>query len=124
MIKKKKEVFNLRADEFVIKDSGNRKEFSGGMVRDITDDKINFLLTRDGPMFKRWATHITKGALKYAKRNWMRAEGEEEYERFRESASRHFEQWLNSETDEDHAGAVFFNINGAEYLKEKMNHGK
>lgn len=105
---------------FVVKDSGKRKTFSNGMVRDITEGKIDFLLLRDGPMFKRWAEHVTKGASKYEKRNWMKASGHEEYDRFRESACRHFEQWLNGDTDEDHASACFFNINGAEYLKYKL----
>ena len=120
----KKEKFNIRADEFKIKDSGERKKFDSGMVRDITEGKIDYSLIRDGVMFKRWASHITKGAIKYAKRNWMKASGEEEYERFKESACRHFEQWLNGDIDEDHAAAVFFNINGAEYVLTKINDKK
>lgn len=103
-----------------IKDSGKRIRFESGMVRDVCDDKINFLLTRDGPMLKRWAIHLSNGAKKYSKRNWMQAEGEAELERFRESACRHFEQWLAGDDDEDHAAAVIFNINGAEYTKEKL----
>ena len=115
----------VRGDgEFTIKDSGKRKEFNSGMVRDIEDDKIDYLLIRDGSMFKRWAIHVTKGAKKYARQNWMKASGEEELLRFKKSASRHFEQWLNGEIDEDHASAVFFNINGAEYVKEKLNDSK
>ena len=92
-----------------------------GMVRDITGDKIDYLLIRDGSMFKRWAIHLTTGAKIYGKRNWMKADGKKELQHFKESASRHFEQWLNGETDEDHASAVFFNINGAEHVKEKLN---
>lgn len=106
--------------EFITKDSGERTEFASGMVRDVTTGKSNPLLAFDGPMFLRWVGLLTRGAVKYAKRNWMKASGEEEYERFRESAVRHFFQWLNGDTDEDHAAAVFFNINGAEYVKEKM----
>jgi hypothetical protein len=122
---KNKEKFNPRySDGFIIKDSGKRKEFKSGMVRDVNDDKINYLLVNDGPMLKRWAIHITKGAKKYEKRNWMKANGPEEYERFRESAFRHFMQWLNGDTDEDHASAVFFNINGAEFLKQIPNETK
>jgi hypothetical protein len=89
------------------------------MVRDVATDKLNAALVLDGPMFLRWAQHLTKGAIKYAKRNWMKAAGDEEYERFRESAVRHFIQWYNGETEEDHAAAVFFNINGAEYVRGK-----
>ena len=108
---------------FAIKDSGERQQFESGMVRDVTTDKTDYLLLRDGPMFKRWAEHLTKGAAKYTKRNWMLAAGQEEYDRFRESAARHFEQWLAGETDEDHASAIFFGINGAEYVHDK-NEGR
>lgn len=106
--------------DFVIKDSGERQTFVGGMVRDIDTDKINYALVADGPMLHRWATHLTKGARKYAPRNWMMAKGEEELERFKNSAFRHFLQWYWGEQDEDHAAAVFFNINGAEYVKSRL----
>lgn len=105
---------------FAVKDSGKRTQFDSGMVRDITDGKTDYALVLDGPMFERWATHLTKGAVKYEKRNWMKAEGREEYDRFRESAFRHFLQWYRGETDEDHAAATIFNLNGAEYVKTKL----
>lgn len=107
--------------DFVIKDSGKREEFSGGMLRDTTDGKIDYTLILDGPMFRRWAEHLTKGASKYGKRNWLKAHGQPEYDRAKESALRHFLQWFWNETDEDHASAVFFNINEAELLKPKLN---
>ena len=106
--------------DFTVKDSGARRQFESGMVRDITDGKTDYALVLDGPMFERWAVHLTKGAAKYEKRNWMKAEGREEYERFRESAFRHFLQWYRGETDEDHAAAVIFNMNGCEYVKTKL----
>jgi hypothetical protein len=113
--------------EFEVKDSGNRQQFDSGMVRDTTEGKINFLLIRPGPMFKRWAEHLSKAAAKYDNtrkpgepRNWQLAEGLAEYERFQESAARHFELWLAGEDDEDHAAGVFFNVNGAEYVKAKL----
>jgi len=108
------------AEKFQIKDSGARAQFAGGMVRDIPEGKIDYTLILDGPMFERWAIHLTNGAKKYAKRNWMLAQGQEEYDRFKESALRHFLQWFKGETDEDHAAAVYFNINGAEYSKTKL----
>jgi len=108
---------------FLVKDSGQRATFSGGMVRDTAEGKADYTLITDGPMFDRWAEHLTKGAVKYTKRNWMKAEGETEYERFRESAFRHFMQWFRGHVDEDHASAVFFNINGAEYVKAKLTDG-
>ncbi len=108
-------------NDFKVKDSGQRQEFASGMVRDVTTGKVDYSLVLDGPMFERWAVHLTKGAEKYAKRNWMLAAGEAERERFRESALRHFLQWYRGETDEDHAAAVMFNINGAEYVKGKLH---
>jgi hypothetical protein len=106
--------------EFTVKDSGQRKEFSSGMVRDVTDDKTRFDFLFDGPMLPRWAKHLTLGAKKYSARNWMQANGTEELERFRESAVRHFFKWYMGDTDEDHAAAVFFNINGTEYVRNKL----
>lgn len=107
-----------------VKDSGARAQFESGMVRDVATNKIDYSLILDGPMFKRWAQHLTNGAVKYQKRNWMKASGDPELERFRESALRHFVQWYYGETDEDHASAVFFNINGAEYVKDKSSDSK
>lgn len=106
--------------EFTVKDSGVREKYRSGMVRDVTTDKIDYSLVLDGPMFKRWAQHLTLGAKKYSKRNWMKASGQEELDRFNESALRHFIQWFYGDKGEDHAAAVFFNINSAEYVKEKL----
>jgi dATP/dGTP diphosphohydrolase len=106
--------------EFTVRDSGKREEYASGMVRDVADDKTDYTLILDGPMFDRWAAHLTNGAKKYAKRNWMKADGQAEYDRFRESALRHFLQWYRGDRDEDHAAAVYFNINGSEYVKEKL----
>jgi len=100
-----------------------RHLFESGMVRDTNEGKIEYVLTRDGPMFRRWAEHLTKGAERYGKRNWMLASGRDEMIRARESATRHFEQWLEGETSEDHAAAVFFNINLYEYVKEFLGRG-
>lgn len=103
--------------DFVVKDSGAREQYESGMVRDTAEGKADYTLILDGPMLDRWAEHMTKGAVKYAPRNWMRAEGDAELERFKQSALRHLLQWLRGDIDEDHAAAVIFNINGAEYVK-------
>lgn len=112
-------------DGFAIKDSGQRQSFAGGMVRDVQTGKIQYTRVLDGPMLDRWAEHITKASSKYPDvapgvANWTLASGPEELQRFKESAFRHFRQWLRGDIDEDHAAAVFFNINGYEYLKAKQ----
>ncbi len=79
-------------------------------------------------MLDRWADHITKGAVKYpnlpdGRPNWMLAAGQEEMHRFRQSAARHFRQWMRGDEDEDHAAAVIFNLNGYEYVKQNIADG-
>lgn len=111
--------------EFTIKDSGERATFASGMVRDTSAGKIQYHRVLEGPMFHRWAVHLTKGAVKYPDNedgtaNWTKASGTAELRRFKESAVRHFIDWMNNVTDEDHAAAVLFNINGAEYVKQRL----
>lgn len=107
--------------EFVVKDSGQRIEYDSGMKRDVQDGKTMFGLVYSGPMLRRWAQHLTLGAEKYGEENWTLAASEEELRRFRHSAARHFYQWFVGELDEDHAAAVYFNINAAEYTKGRIN---
>jgi len=112
-------------DTFVVKDSGARQEFASGMVRDTHDGKTDYTRVLEGPMFQRWAEHLTKGAAKYpdlatGEANWTLADSEAEMRRFRKSAFRHFLQWFRGEIDEDHAAAVFFNLNGVEYVKARL----
>lgn len=106
--------------KFTVKDSGQRQQFTTGMQRDVEENKIMYDLIFDGPMLERYAAHLTKGAQKYQPRNWMMASTEEERQRFRRSAIRHFIQWMRGDVDEDHAAAVIFNINGYEYVTEKL----
>ena len=106
-------------NEFKINDSGKRKVFSTGMQRD-SEDKIRYDLIYL-PMLIRWAEHMTKGAAKYSARNWEKAETPAELDRFLQSAFRHFIQWfINADDGEDHACACWFNICGAEMVKEKL----
>lgn len=107
---------------FKTKDSGKRVRFKTGMNRDVQDDKPRYDLIYT-PLLKRWAELMQRGAVKYGERNWEKAETKEELARFKASAFRHFMQWFDGETDEDHASAVLFNIGGAEMVKGKL-HGK
>jgi hypothetical protein len=108
--------------EFTVKDSGERRQFESGMQRDVDTFKVRYDLVFDGPLVERLAAHLTKGAVKYEARNWMKAAGPEEMERFQQSAVRHFVQWLRGDDDEDHFSAVVFNCNGYEYVKDRLYH--
>lgn len=110
--------------DFEIKDSGERQQFAGGMVRDTSEGKIDWLNLSFGPLYRRIAEHLTRGRVKYPDPqpgvpNWTLAAGREEALRAKQSAARHFDQWLNGDTDEDHAAATAFNMNLFEYLREK-----
>jgi len=112
-------------EQFTIKDSGERAQFDSGMIRDTASGKVRYNRVLDGPMFERWAAHLQKGAVKYADiapgvPNWVLADSEKEMQRFRDSAFGHMIDWLKGKRDEDHAAAVFFNINGAEFVRERM----
>ena len=113
----------MGVSDFTVKDSGQRQHFDSGMQRDVTEDKIDYTLAFDGPMFERYAKHLTLGAKKYSARNWMKANSATEMDRFRQSAVRHFVQWLRGDTDEDHAAAVIFNINGYEFVRAQIANG-
>lgn len=114
----------MNKSKFTTKDSGKRKVFKTGMNRDVSDNKLRFDLILPlgvkNHMLKRWAGLMTRGAQKYSARNWEKAKTQEEYDRFRESAFRHFMQWWDGDMDEDHAAAVFFNISGVEMVKERL----
>ena len=113
------------SDKFVVKDSGKRQEFAGGMKRDTQEGKLDIWRVFVGPLVERLAAHVTKGAVKYPDvtpgvPNWTLAAGTEEMQRFKASAARHFWQWYNNVSDEDHFAATVFNMNGYEATKEKL----
>lgn len=104
---------------FQTKDSGQRQEFSTGMVRDTSADKPRYDLIWQ-PGIKRVAELMARGASKYSARNWEKASTQEELDRFKESALRHMYQWLEGDRTEDHMAAVVFNLFGAEFVLEKL----
>lgn len=112
--------------QFITKDSGKRQEYNSGMVRDVQENKPDFslLVSMDMPyeemMLTRVAGLLSRGAEKYGRNNWQLANSQEELERFKSSAYRHFIQAITGETDEDHWSAVVFNINAIVYLEWKL----
>lgn len=116
------------AKNFETKDSGQRVEFESGMVRDSQKGKARFdLMVPVGvpygdQMLTRFALLLQRGSEKYSARNWEQANSEEELARFKESAFRHFMQWLAGEADEDHAAAVLFGVIAHETVSWKLDH--
>ena len=116
----KDDVYPVFSGGFTTNDSGKREYYDSGMQRDVTEGKTKWHLIASGPMLQRWAELMTRGAVKYDDDNWMKANSLDEYTRFRQSAYRHFMQWYMGHDDEDHAAAVIFNMNGAEYVKDML----
>lgn len=113
-------------DRFTVQDGGDRELFKSGMVREPDNDKIDYTRIMDGPMYDRWAIHVTKATVKYPDvkpgvANWLLADSEAELIRAKKSAARHFRQWMRGDLDEDHASACFFNINETEYIKDRIS---
>ena len=104
-----------------------RVRFEGGGMRDSQNGKPRFdlLLPERVPYEHQYLTRIArlmaKGAAHYEARNWEKFDDQEALDRAKSSAFRHFMQWFNGETDEDHAAAIFFNVQAVEYIKGRMN---
>ncbi len=112
---------------YKVKDSGKRKDFKSGMRRDTDENKPRFDLIialnipYEKTMLYRWGMLMKNGMVKYGERNWEKANSQEELNRFKASAFRHFMQWFTrADDEEDHAAAVMFNINAAETTKEVL----
>lgn len=116
----------MTASEFITRDSGERQEYDSGMVRDTQSGKPRFdLLFPQGVPYgaqflTRVAELLARGAEKYSDRNWEKATGSDELDRFKSSALRHLTQWVTDQTDEDHAAAVVFNLLAYETTKWKI----
>ena len=91
-----------------------------GFMREKKDDKINYDLI---PLwfFTRLAKLYTTGAQAKGHRNWEKASTETDLQSFRESAWRHFVQFIDGQTNEDHLCAVIFNLIGMEHVRMKLN---
>jgi len=91
-----------------ILDSGTRKEFESGAVRDTPSGKgrfdlLPFLALTD------LAKHYEKGSLKYEARNWEKGI---DNARMFESGMRHAIEFFLGQDDEDHLIAAIWNFIG------------
>lgn len=94
------------SNDYKIKDSGKRSEFSTGAVRDIQEGKGRFDLV---PWDTVWALakHYEKGCQKYGDRNWEKGIPTS---RYFDSAMRHMVKFYLGMDDENHLIAALWNI--------------
>lgn len=100
----------------LLKDSGTRRKFETGAVRDGEQGKGRFDLLPYFPL-KRYAQHMEKGAIKYAARNWEKGIP---LSVFMNSAENHLQKLKAGFTDEDHAAAALWNIAGYIETEERI----
>jgi len=89
-----------------LKDSGERREFTSGAVRDRAAGKPLLGLVPSWAILA-YAWIMEAGARKYAARNWEKGMPISEYI---ESAKRHLEQYQMGFRDEPHLWQAFWNI--------------
>lgn len=118
-------LFKGTPEEALVKAAQNWYEAS---TLDNAAEVVRQLATHAGltlwELIEEYAELMMRGAVKYDEQNWMKAEGAAELKRFRSSFCRHLKQYLNGELDENHKTAVVFNLNGAQYVMQKMSAAK
>jgi len=102
-----------------VKDSGERRQFDTGSVRDVRRGKGRFDLISPVAL-KRLAKHTENGAVKYGDRNWERGQPICSY---LDSALRHINCFLEGGRDEDHLAAAAWNIFSAIHTEEMIERG-
>ena len=98
-----------RIDHSIIKDSGDRREFSTGAVRDMAEGKGDMVSVPWEAML-RLSKHYEAGAKKYARFNFRKGIP---VSSFIDSACRHLAKYQCGCDDEDHLAAAAFNVLGA-----------
>jgi len=106
-------------EDYEIKDSGERREFETGSVRDKQGGKGRFDLL---PLFAltALAKHYEKGCQKYGERNWEKGQPVSVY---LDSAMRHITQFIIGQTDENHLIAACWNVMSAYDTLERVKQG-
>ena len=98
-----------------IQDSGTRREFNSGAVRDMADGKGRMDLLPACAII-RLSKHFENGAKKYEERNWEKGIPTHSYI---DSAIRHLMKYLDGATDEDHLCAAAWNCMCCMWTEEK-----
>ena len=108
------------SDDFITKDSGERRVFETGSVRDSRKGKGRFDLIPAYPL-KRLAQLYERGAEKYADNNWQKGQPLANY---LDSAMRHLNDYRDGDRTEDHLIAVAWNVFAYIWTERAIEQGK
>ncbi len=103
----------------ITKDSGKRRGFSTGAVRDVNEEKGRYDLISP-IMMERLAQLLQRGAVKYSSRNWEQGMPLSVY---MDSGMRHLFKFLEGHRDEDHLVAAIWNLQALLHIEEMINRG-
>jgi hypothetical protein len=106
--------------EYITKDSGKRREYMTGSVRDRQEGKGRFDLIPLEPL-RRLAKLYERGAIKYGDSNWQK--GQPLMASFFDSAFRHMADLRAGEPAEDHCAAILWNICGFMWTLDEIEAG-
>jgi hypothetical protein len=99
-----------------IRDSGDRREFSTGAVRDMAEGKGD-MISMPWEALLRLSKHYEAGAKKYNRWNYRKGIP---VSSFIDSACRHLAKYQCGMDDEDHLAAAAFNVLGAMLMENTM----
>jgi len=102
-----------------VKDSGARREFDTGSVRDQREGKGRYDLISPVAL-RRLAKHSENGAVKYGDRNWEKGQPLCSY---LDSAMRHLQDFLVGDRSEDHLAAAAWNVFSIIHTQEMIDRG-
>ena len=97
---------NMPETNYDIKDSGERRSFGTGAVRDLSSGKGRFDLI-PWAVIRALAIHYEKGCLKYGDRNWEKGIS---VHSFLDSGMRHAADVIDGQNDENHLIAAIWNL--------------
>lgn len=104
----------------VTKDSGSRREFQTGSVRDAAEGKGRYDLISPIALM-RLAQLYERGAVKYAARNWEKGQPVSVY---MDCTMRHLQKHLMGYRDEDHLAAAMWNVAAMIHTEHQCARGK
>jgi hypothetical protein len=95
-------------------DSGQRREFGTGAVRDMCAGKGD-MISLPWKAILRLSVHYENGAKKYGRMNYQKGMP---ISAFIDSAVRHLAKYQSGSDDEDHLSAAAFNVLGAMLMEQ------
>lgn len=104
------------SNNYIVRDSGEREEFSTGARRDMRENKGRYDLIPPEAL-KRLALVYERGAKKYGENNWQKGIN---LSRYIDSAIRHIYNYMEGDKEEDHLAHAAWNLFGIMTTEDRI----